>query len=176
MKRAAPNNLTAISLISKESRHSRNTRSAQRKADQEQHEKSVRQAKKFKAEALMSSPLLQALPLVLSSGFLYKWECYSPALVNKEFHSIWVEAQHDLPEEFTVEIRVDQGRRVQGEWPVWVTRKGMEDILPTYRFARTVFENLCDLKVAVETTERKKQKVRFVAPHVSVSVCSFAWT
>lgn len=157
MKRAAStdNNITSAK---------RTTRAAQRKVDQEKEEEAKNAAATAKAEALMATPLLQALPLVLTSGFIKKWEIYSPATSCKDFHAIWVETQHQLPEEALVDVRVDLER---GQYPVWATSKGLETVLPTQEFGHAVFDKLCELKLAVETTERKKQKVREALPKVS---------
>jgi hypothetical protein len=52
-----------------------------------------------RAADLTATPLLHALPLVLISGFLFKHEIRRvAALASKSWKSIWVEAQHELPD------------------------------------------------------------------------------
>jgi malate/lactate dehydrogenase len=116
--------------------------------------------------------LLRVLPFIISSGFLCKWEYFSPVITCISIHRIWVEDQHSLPASALVDIRTESNRtRFVTSYPLWATRKGLENIIPSPKFGRTVFEKLCELKVAVKTTERKKQKIRDALSKVRYS-CS----
>ena len=157
MKRSAAATSDITAFFVKLPRHSFATRSAQRKVEREK-------ARLQKAQALMATPLLRALPLVLSSGFLYKAECRNAALASKSWKSIWVEAQHELPASCRVQINIQLCRKENDQWPMWVRMRGLQQVIPTQEFCRAIFDKLCELKVAAETTERKKQKVRDTLP------------
>ena len=119
-----------------------------------------------------SSPLflLRVLPFIISSGFLCKWEFFPLALSCKSVQGSWVAAQHTLPAASVVDIRVeniDQKQRDRpNNYPLWATFKGLDNIIKTPAFGRTIFNKLCELKIAIETTERKKERVRAALPKV----------
>jgi hypothetical protein len=144
----------------------RSTRSTKRDAvlERQRLEKKVELEKirLQRAADLSATSLLQALPLVLTSGFLFKHEIRSAALASKSWKSIWVEAQHELPDYCQVEIKIRWYER--SAWPTWVKIRGLQHVFHTQEFARTIFQKLCDLKIKVEPTERKKQKVRDALP------------
>jgi hypothetical protein len=143
----------------------RSTRSTVRDAKLEQQrleeEDELEKIRLQRAEDLTATALLQALPLILTSGFLYKHEIRSAALASKSWKSIWVEEQHELPDYCQVEIKIHHFGK---SWPTWVKLRRLQHAFPTPEFSRTIFEKLCDLKIAAETTERKKQKARDALP------------
>jgi hypothetical protein len=143
----------------------RATRSTARMAGLEQQrleeEVELEKARLQRAKDLTATSLLQALPLVLVSGFLYKHEIRSAVLACKSWKLIWVEAQSELPEHCLVEICL-RGERVW--WPLWLQAQRLQNVIHKHDFSRTIFNKLCDLKVAAENTERKKQKVRDALP------------
>ena len=112
-------------------------------------------------EALMATPFLRALPLLVGSGFLYKWECRAVALTSKKCRAIVAEVHDTIPAQCQVEIECNMKHENDEEiWPRWVLARGLQHEIPTQEFSRAIFQKLCDLKVAAESTERKKQKVR----------------
>lgn len=141
------------------------TRLVQLQTERDQEYAEKEQERLEKANALMATPLLQALPLVFGrSGFLYKCECRNAALVSKSWKSIVVECQHEIPRDNQVQISITYDKKGTEPIPTWVTHRGLEDVLPTQEFSRAIFEKLCNLKVAAEPTERKKQKMRDSLP------------
>ena len=126
------------------------------------------------AENSSSSPLflLRVLPFIISSGFLCKWEFFTLALSCKSVQGLWVAAQHTLPAASVVDIRVENIDQKQRDrptyYPLWATQKGLENIIKTPAFGRTIFNKLCELKIAIETTERKKERVRAALPKVRI--------
>ena len=156
MKRSASQQKITNHVV-KTPRHVLITRSVQRKEDRERE-------RLEKAQAMMATPLLRALPLVVGSGFLFKWECRAVALASKPCQAIVAEKHHEIPRHCQVEIKCDLSVRGGTEWPKWVRARGLQGVIPTPAFSRAIFQKLCDLKVDAETTERKKQKVRDALP------------
>ena len=100
-----------------------------------------------------SSPLflLRVLPFIISSGYLCKWEFFPLALSCKSVQGLWVAAQHTLSAASVVDIRVKNTPRRSTTYPVWATSKGLATLLNTLAFGRTIFDKLCELKIAIET-------------------------
>jgi len=141
------------------------TRLVQLQTERDQEYAEKEQERLEKANALMATPLLQALPLVFGrSGFLYKCECRNAALVSKSWKSIVVECQHEIPRDNQVQISITYDKKGTEPIPTWVTHRGLDGVLPTQEFSRAIFEKLCNLKVAAEPTECKKQKMRDSLP------------
>jgi hypothetical protein len=76
--------------------HHRSTRSTVRQEEHErkrvEQESHLETAQLQRAKDLTATPLLQALPLVLVSGYLYKHEIRNAAPASNDWKSIWVEA------------------------------------------------------------------------------------
>jgi hypothetical protein len=161
MKRSADKADLQLVASAVRGRATRSTaRTAELERDRLEQEEEQNKTQLKRAKDLTATPLLQALPLILTSGFLYKHEIRSAALVSKSWKSIWVEAQHELLLYCQVEVKVD----LRGVWPFWARMQGLQNVIPTQAFSRTIFKKLCDLKVAAEKTERKKQQVRDTLP------------
>ena len=165
MKRSASQQKITNHVV-KIPRHVLITRLTQRKEEKERDRLEMVQAK-------MATPLLRALPLVVGSGFLYKWECRAVALASKTCQAVIAEVQHEIPRHCQVEIKCDwilRGRNRR--WPMWVRERGLQHVIPAQEFSRAIFQKLCDLKVDAETTERKKEKVRDALPKWGVDFLS----
>ena len=142
------------------SKKPRTTRAVSRKLEVAVLEERREQERQEVAASLMSSSLLQALPFILSQGFLYKGECRNAALASKKWHSIFVESQNQIPPHCQVQVELIRNPY----WPEWVLAQGLQEVLPTQDFARSIFEQMCELKVKSQKTKSRMAKMRASLP------------
>jgi hypothetical protein len=151
MKRAA----TVATTNSKK----RQMRSASRRMEEEaacQKDEARRMANgRKRAHQLSATPLLQALPGVFKSGFLYKHDILRAAEASTEWDEIWKEVEDELHEDCQVEVQVDLDRE---EWPAWAKARGLDEVIPSQAFARKVFDTVIDLKAAAKKTVGQQEK------------------
>ena len=145
--------------------NSRTTRAVSRKLEVAVLEERREQERQEVAASLMSSSLLQALPFILSQGFLYKGECRNAALASKKWHSIFVESQNQIPPHCQVQVELIRNPY----WPEWVLAQGLQEVLPTQDFARSIFEQMCELKVKSQQTKSRMAKMRASLPQWGVN-------
>jgi hypothetical protein len=117
-----------------------------------------------RAARLSATPLLQALPWVLKSGFLYQHEILTATSLSRNWTEIWSDVKDELPENCQVEVLVDAKHRGRVSWPLWVQARGLEDVIPSQAFARQVFDKVIDLKVAAKKTKGQQKKAREALP------------
>jgi len=129
---------------------------------------------KERAEAiamdLMATPLLQALPAVLQSGFLYQFECIQAASACQNWYHVWKEAEGQLPFESKVEISVSNSRAT-GQAAAFVHRNdGLLADLHTPFFAKTIFDKVNDLKEKAKKGNAAKRKFRHNLPQWGLDI------
>jgi hypothetical protein len=92
---------------------------------------------------MSDTDLLKAQGFVLSSGFLYQYDCQSAAATCQNWYKAWKEVEHQLPETSKVEIRHNR------ELPSWVQDVGIVDRgIVTHQWVRRILDNLNTLRVA----------------------------
>lgn len=161
---------TTSSALCEPSRSSKNgggiqTRAVRQKllddAAQEEAERIRLAQGKLRAERLTRTPLLQALPLIFKSGFLYKHEVLTAVCKTKDWEEIWTEVEDELPETALVEVVCPR----RAGLPLWVLkRRGLDHDLQSQAFARQVLEKVGELKVAAKRTVRERAKARAALP------------
>jgi hypothetical protein len=153
----------------------RQTRSVARRLNEEaQHEQENerRQSElKERAETLMETSELQALPMVLSSGFLYKYQCMNAAVTCKNWHSTWMEVQNHLPVSCQVEIALRNiTRNSNAALPRWVLQKGLEDVIGSSEFVRQVVDKVNAMKVAAKPSKNKRAAAQAALPKWGIDI------
>ena len=118
---------------------------------------------------LMATPLLQALPAVLQSGFLYQFECIQAASTCQNWYHVWKEAEDQLPFESMVAISVGDISRATGA-ATFVHRDGLLADLHTPVFAKTIFDKVNDLKEMAKKGNAAKRKFRSNLPQWGLDV------
>lgn len=97
-------------------------------------------------EPLATTPLLQVLPLVLSSGYLYSHECIQAASTCKNWFRVWDEVGERLPFDSQVQVFFKTGGRPN-------LPKKYKGALRTPQFVRQVFDKVNELKLMAETDD-----------------------
>jgi len=155
MKRSAD---TTLAGPSRRTRSVVRRNQANARAVQQQHSR---------ASALMSTPLLQALPAVLSSGFLYEYDCLKAASICQNWYHAWKEVENLLPENAKVEIRVQYDR---GYPPDWIQESGLEETIGTHEFVRQVFDKVNALKVVAKPSKAARARAEAALPKWGIDV------
>lgn len=118
----------------------------------------------------MATPLLQALPSVLTSGFLHQHGCITSSSTCKNWYCIWKEVEDQFPEDSKVELRVENiWSRGRGT-PDFVCRNGLLEALHTPAFARQIWDKVNELKEAAKKGNAAKKKFRRELPVWGVGV------
>jgi hypothetical protein len=121
-----------------------------------------------RASALMSTSLLRALPVVLSNGYLYQYDCMTAAATCQDWYHIWKEVEDRLPHN----ARVHHFMRSRCcSYPLWVRYTlGLTEALQSPGFARQVWDKVNALKVAAKPTPGARAKAKAALPVWGVDV------
>ena len=87
-----------------------------------------------------ATALFEALPIILTSGYLYSFECMQAAPTCKNWTRVWNEVGRHLPENSKVKVFLSIGGR-----PNFIKRNGLEDVLQSPQFARQVYDKVSKL-------------------------------
>lgn len=136
-------------------------RSSRAAAIREKKQHQLLQRKQDRAAALMSTPLLQALPTVLSSGYLYLFECIKAASLCQNWYFIWKEVElkfPKFPDDASVIYSVQKSRN-QNQGPThFVHQNGLLQAMQSPIFARTIYDKINQIKLAGKKGQAAKAK------------------
>jgi hypothetical protein len=156
----------------------RQTRSVARRLNEEAHhqQKNERRQNELKERAvtLMETSELQALPMVLSSGFLYTHQCMNAAVTCKNWQYVWMDVQHQLPAACEVEIDLINITSYSNlAVPQWVSmRKGLEEVIRSFEFVRQVVDKVNAMKVAAKPSKKKRAQAQAALPKWGIDIHS----
>lgn len=110
----------------------------------------------------MPSPILQVLPFVLTSGFVYKIDCITAASTCKNWCRIWKEVEEQLPESAKVQVaihNISTGRKHKNQVPAFLRgARIIESVESSQVFARCVLDvvNRCKVLSKKGKTAQKR--------------------
>lgn len=163
MKRSADSN----DNITTRNLSSRTTQSTIR---QEQERKAIAELQLVRALALMSTPLLRALPVVLLSGYLYQYDCMTAASSCQDWYHVWKEVEDRLPDDARVHHFVDCRTDLVDLYWDHTEARGLTEALQSPHFVRQVFDKVNALKVAAKPTPGARAKAKAALPVWGVDV------
>ncbi|CAB9497444.1 expressed unknown protein [Seminavis robusta] len=170
MKRAAsPSTATSRRSTRASTRHKKEQDDRKKEQDDREQEKANL------AVRLMSTPLLQALPAVLSSGYLYHHECITAASTCQNWYHLWKEVEDEFPEDSLVEIEVKHISSSRNNREVTVptfiqNTEGLLEAFHTQQFSRQIFDKANELKVAAKPGKTAKKRCREGLPKWGIDV------
>jgi len=112
---------------------------------------------------LMSTPLLKALPVVVSSGFLYQHDWMSAAATCQNWYHVWKEVEDGLPAFAKVEVFVEDisGRDRSA---VWIQEDGLDEAIRSPEFLRQVFDKVNALRVVAKKGKTARARAEAALP------------
>ena len=107
---------------------------------------------------LSKTPILKALPVVFTSGFLYQHECIVAASTCTKWYLSWKEAEEEVPDYAKVEVRVLDISRPHDRIPHFVHYEGVLAALKSPEFARRILDAVHELRVSSELRRAAQDK------------------
>jgi hypothetical protein len=99
-----------------------------------------------------------ALRLIISEGYLYRYDCRSVAAACRRWNHVWQEIKDDLPDWASIEVLpLEQ----PSPPPAWMKEPAL---LTSHKFLRRIFEQVRDLKVAAKPSKKKRAKAKDELP------------
>lgn len=140
---------------SSQSASRRSTRASTRRKKEELERQDC---EKNRAEYLMSSPQFKALSFVLSSGYLYRYECIGTSLTCQNWYHIWNGTKDEFPQDSKVKITCEDIGGNTSDEPFFILENNLVLQIQTPEFARQIFDKIINLKLAAKkgTAARKK--------------------
>lgn len=115
--------------------------------------KDRRELETIRTEHFMSSPLLTALPLVLSSGYLYQYECMDAAATCQNWYHVWKDIEEVFPQGSKVQMFV-----AGYDEPSFVHKSSLIQHIHTPEFAHHIFDQVSDFKLASKKGNAARRK------------------
>jgi hypothetical protein len=104
----------------------------------------------------------QVLKLVISEGFLYRYDCRSLGATCRRWWGVWQETQDVLPDWASLQVlKLTNLSRGCDPYPAWVTDA---DLLTSHAFLRKVFDEIRALKVAAKPSKKKRAQAQAELP------------
>ena len=91
-----------------------------------------------------------ALRLIVSEGYLYRYDCRSLAATCRRWNNLWQESKENLPDRAYIEVLpLEQPTPA----PAWMKDPAL---LTSHKFLRKIFDQVRELKVAAKPTKKKR--------------------